>query len=205
MLAPQDKAGRYARAVGVADRDQVLVTSREQWRAWLCENADSSPGIWLVTYRSASGGPAPSYDDIVEEALCFGWIDSTLRVRDAETSMLLMTPRRPHSTWAATNRARIERLSAEGRMADRGLRVVETARANGSWQMLDSVERLEVPEDLAAALDAEPAARAPYDSYPPSQRKHVRWHVVSAKRPDTRARRIARLVADAAGGRRPGQ
>jgi uncharacterized protein YdeI (YjbR/CyaY-like superfamily) len=191
--------------VAVADREQVLVTSRAQWRSWLRDHADRSPGIWLVTYRAGSGRPAPTYDEVVEEALCFGWIDSTLRVRDEETAMLLMTPRRPRSTWAATNRARVERLIADGQMAERGLRVVEAARANGTWDMLDPVERLEVPEDLAAALDAQPTARSTYDAYPASVRKQVLWHVASAVRPATRARRISRVVADAAAGRRPGR
>ncbi len=190
--------------MGLDDREQVLVTSREQWRAWLAEHADSSPGIWLVTHEPATGRPAPSYDDVVEEALCFGWIDSTVRRRDAATSMQLMTPRKPRSTWAASNKGRVRRLIAEGRMTDRGLRAVELARANGSWELLDSVERLEVPEDLAAALDAQPPARDTFDAYPVSVRKQVLWHVASARRPETRARRIAGVVADAAAGRRPG-
>jgi uncharacterized protein YdeI (YjbR/CyaY-like superfamily) len=190
--------------VGLDDLEQVLVTDRAQLRAWFEANAATSPSIWLVTYRSRTGRPAPSYDDIVEEALCFGWIDSTLRTRDAETSMLLLSSRKPRSTWAATNKVRVARLIRDGLMTECGLRAIEVAKANGSWEQLDPVERLEVPEDLAEALAAEPGARATFDAYPPSVRKQVLWHVVSAKRAPTRATRIAKVVADAARGRRPG-
>ena len=188
--------------MGVDDYEQVLVTSRAQWRDWLTVNADTSPGVWLITYKRATGKPAPSYEDIVEECLCFGWIDSTVRPRDDETALQLLTPRKPNSTWAATNKARLERLTAAGLMTERGLRVVEAAKANGSWSALDAVERLEVPDDLATALDAVPAARTYFDAMPPSAVKMHLWHVVSAKRSETRAARIERVVANAAEGRR---
>ena len=188
--------------MGVDDLEQVLVTSRHEWREWLAANADTSPGIWLVTYKRASGMPSPSYDDIVEECLCFGWIDSTVRPRDQETAMQLVTPRKPRSTWSATNKARLEHLIPAGLVTERGQRVIELAKANGSWEALDSVERLEVPEDLAAALDADPGAREFFDGMPPGVRKQNLWFVVSAKRPETRAARVAKIVAAAAEGRR---
>lgn len=188
--------------MGLADLEQVMVTTRAQWRAWLTGNAGTSPGIWLVTYKRASGMPAPTYDDVVEEALCFGWIDSTARGRDEVTAMQLLTPRKPRSTWSAANKARLEVLLPSGLMTERGLRAIETARANGSWQALDLVERLEVPGDLAGALDSTPGARAAWDGFPPGARKQMLWHVVSAKRADTRATRVARIVAAAAEDRR---
>ena len=188
--------------MGIDDYEQVLVTSRSEWRDWLAENADIAPGAWVVTYKRATGKPAPSYDDIVEECLCFGWIDSTVRPGNEQTAMQLVTPRKPTSTWAATNKARLERLLASGQVTERGLRIIEAAKANGSWTALDAVERLEVPDDLAAALDARPPAGANFDAFPPSARKQLLWFVVSAKRPETRATRIARVVADAAEGRR---
>jgi uncharacterized protein YdeI (YjbR/CyaY-like superfamily) len=180
--------------VGIDDLEQVLVTSRAELRAWFEANADTSASIWLVTYRSATDKPAPTYDDIVEEALCFGWIDSTLRIRDDETRMLLLSSRKPRSTWAATNKARVERLISSGLMTERGLRAIEVARRNGSWELLDSVDRLEVPDDLAEALAAA-GAREAFDALSASARKLHLWQVVSAKRPDTRARRIAGIVA----------
>lgn len=196
--------GRGPTLSGMAldDREQLLVTSRPELRAWLEANADTSPGIWLVTYKRGSGLPAPSYEDIVEEALCFGWIDATLRTRDEHSSMLMLSPRKPRSTWAATNKARVERLIASGRMTGQGLRAIEIAKANGSWSMLDSVDRLEVPDDLAAALAARPPARVNFDGFPPSARKQALWFVVSARRPQTRAARIEKVVAAAAEGRR---
>ena len=190
------------RSMGVNDYEQVLVTSRAQWREWLTANADTSPGVWLVTYKRGSGQPAPTYDDVVEECLCFGWIDSTGRPRDESTGMQLVTPRKPRSTWAATNKVRIERLLEAGLMTERGLRVIAAAKANGSWTSLDAVERMEVPDDLAAGLEERPPARANFDAFPPSARKQVLWYVISAKRPETRAARIARVVAAAAEGRR---
>lgn len=188
--------------MGVADYEQVLVTSRAQWREWLAANADTSPGIWLVTHKRATGLPAPSYDEVVEEALCFGWVDSTVRPRDELTGMQLVTPRRPQSTWAASNKERVARLSAAGLMTERGLRAVEVAQRNGSWTALDAVERMEVPPDLAAALAADPAAAATFAALPPSAVRQHLWWVVSAKRPQTRARRIEAVVAAAHDGRR---
>lgn len=174
--------------------EQVLVTSRAELRTWLESNADRDVGIWLVTYRTVTGRPAPSYDDIVEEALCFGWIDSTIRKLDDERTALLFTPRKPTSTWAASNKRRLERLIPAGLMTERGLRAIEVAKANGSWQILDSVEALEVPADLADALSAA-GQRERWDATTPGVRKQHLWQVISAKRPETRTRRIAAVVA----------
>ena len=188
--------------MGLDDYEQVLVSSRAEWREWLEANADTSPGIWLVMPRRGNDDPAPTYDEVVEEALCFGWIDSTVRTRDERVALQLLTPRKPSSTWSASNKERLARLIAAGLMTERGLRVVEAAKANGSWEILDSVERLEVPDDLAVALDADPAARAYFDGLPPGVRKQNLFFVISAKRPETRAARIAKIVTAAREGRR---
>ena len=188
--------------MGLNDLEQVHVTSRAELRAWLTANAAESPSIWLVTYRPSTGRPRPSYDDIVEECLCFGWIDSTVRTRDDQTAMQLISSRKANSTWSAVNKRRLEHLVPAGMMTDRGLRAIEVAKANGSWEILDSVERLEVPEDLAAALDAQPVARSFFEAMPPGARKRHLWHVVSAKRPATRTARIDSIVTSAAEGRR---
>jgi uncharacterized protein YdeI (YjbR/CyaY-like superfamily) len=179
--------------MGLPDYEHVQVTSRAELRAWLHANADRDVGIWLVTYRSGTGLPSPSYDDIVEEALCFGWIDSTIRTLDTERNALLLTPRKPTSTWAATNKRRLERLLPSGLMTERGLRAIEVAKANGSWSILDSVEALEVPADLAEALD-QAGVRPAWDATSPGRRKQYLWQVASAKRSETRARRIASIV-----------
>ena len=188
--------------MGLNDYEQVLVSSRAEWREWLEANADTSPGIWLVMPRRGNDDPAPTYDEVVEEALCFGWIDSTVRTRDERFALQLLTPRKPSSTWSASNKERLARLIPAGLMTERGLRVVDAAKANGSWEILDSVERLEVPDDLAAALDADPAARAYFDGMPPGVRKQNLYFVISARRPGTRAARIAKIVTAAREGRR---
>lgn len=180
------------------DRPRFHPETREEWRSWLAEHHATAPGVWLVSWKRSTGRASLPYEDVIEEALCFGWVDSTARTLDGERSMLLMAPRRPTSTWARTNKERVERLLASGLMRPAGIAAVETAKANGSWTVLDSVEALEVPDDLAAALDAEPGARAAYEGFSPSNRKAILWWVKSAKRPETRQRRIgetARLAA----------
>jgi uncharacterized protein YdeI (YjbR/CyaY-like superfamily) len=174
--------------------------SREQWRAWLADHHDTERGTWLVSWKQATGRPSLPYEAVIEEALCFGWVDSTARTLDSERSMMLMTPRKPTSTWARTNKDRVERLLAAGLMQPAGIAAVEAAKANGSWTVLDSVDALEVPDDLAAALHAEPGARAAYEGFSPSNRKMILWWVKSAKRPETRERRIAETARLAAQG-----
>lgn len=180
--------------MGLADYERVLVTSRAELRAWLEANQDRPEGVWLVTYTRGSGRPAPSYDEIVSEALCFGWIDSTVRKRDQDSNELLLTPRRPTSSWSASNKKRLVSLLAAGSVAPRGLAAIETAKANGSWSLLDSVERLEVPADLASALAEVPGARTAFDGFSASSRKNLLGWVVSAKRESTRAARIAEIA-----------
>lgn len=187
--------------MGMDEYEQVLVTSRQELRDWLAANAGRTEGIWLVTYKASSGKPSPSYDDIVAEALCFGWIDSTVRRRDEESAMQLLTPRKPTSTWSSLNKRRVAELIEAGLMTERGLRSVEVAKENGSWSIYDPVERLEVPEDLAEALAAK-GARTTWDGFPAGARKQMLWWLVSAKRPATRQRRVDAIIEAAADGRR---
>jgi uncharacterized protein YdeI (YjbR/CyaY-like superfamily) len=173
------------------------------WRLWLAANHASARGCWVASWRTASGRAPVPYADLVEEALCWGWIDSTANRLDDDRGLQMMTPRKPKSTWTRLNRRRVAELEAQGRMTDAGRRVVEVAKANGWWTILDPVEDLIVPDDLADALDADPAARAGWEALPPSARKYQLFQIVSAAGADTRARRIARIAADAADGRRP--
>lgn len=161
------------------------------WRAWLADNHARPEGVWLITYRPATGKTPFSYEQAVEEALCFGWIDGQANKLDDERTMLWFAPRRPGSGWARTNKARIERLIADGRMTPAGLSKIEAAQADGSWTLLDSVERLEVPDDLAAEFDKYPDARAHFDAFPPSARRMALAWIATAKRPETRAKRVA--------------
>lgn len=176
------------------EAERVQPAGRDEWRAWLAEHHARSPGVWVVTYKASSGRDRLTYEDLVAELLCFGWVDGTLRRLDDDRTMLYVAPRRRGSTWAKSNKERVARLTAEGLMTQAGRAVVEAAQADGSWSALDSVEALEEPADLRAALDADPAARAGYDGLPPSAKKQVLWSVVSAKRPETRARRVLSVV-----------
>jgi uncharacterized protein YdeI (YjbR/CyaY-like superfamily) len=172
------------------------------WRAWLAANHDTARGVWVASWRKASGRAPVPYPELVEEAICFGWIDSTVGILDDERALQLMTPRKPKSGWTRLNRRRAAALEEQGRMADAGRRAVEVARANGWWTIYDAVEDLAEPEDLAGALDASPAARTAWDAFPPSARKQMLWWVVSAAKAETRASRIGKIVAEAEQGRR---
>ena len=172
------------------------------WRAWLQVNCDTSRGVWVASWRTASGRDGVAYADLVEEAICFGWIDSTVNVLDDERGLQLMTPRKPRSGWTRLNRRRVAELEAQGRMTDAGRRAVEVARANGWWTIYDAVEDLVEPDDLTGALDACPPARTAWDGFPPSARKQMLWSIVSARKPETRANRIGKIVSEAASGRR---
>jgi uncharacterized protein YdeI (YjbR/CyaY-like superfamily) len=180
------------------DAPLVHADDRATWRAWLEANHTASRGAWLVTWRPRTGHAYLEYEAAVEEALCFGWVDSTGGHFDDDRGKLYFAPRKPRSGWAATNKARVERLIADGRMASAGLAAIERAKANGSWELLDSVERLEVPEDLTAALDRLPPAAANFAAFPPSARKMMLGWVALARRPETRATRITQIAEAAA-------
>jgi uncharacterized protein YdeI (YjbR/CyaY-like superfamily) len=179
------------------DAPRVHADDRATWRAWLEANHAMVKSAWLVTWRASTGRGSLDYEAAVEEALCFGWVDSTGGRLDDERGKLYFAARKPRSGWAATNKARIERLIADGRMAPAGLAAIERAKANGSWEILDSVERLEVPDDLAAALDANKAT-ANFAAFPPGARKQLLAWVAVAQRPETRATRVRQVAESAA-------
>lgn len=175
--------------------------SRGAWRAWLAAHHERERGVWLCTWRD-SARPACPYPEAVEEAICFGWIDSTTAVFDPDRRLQMMTPRKPKSPWTRLNRRRAEEMEQAGLMTDAGRRAIAAAQRTGYWTIADAVEDLIEPPELAAALDAEPEARRHWDRFPPSARKMMLWRVVQAARPETRARRVADIVAKAAVGER---
>ncbi|MET1042630.1 MAG: YdeI/OmpD-associated family protein [Microbacteriaceae bacterium] len=183
--------------------EQFHPESVAAWRQWLEANHAQSPGVWVVSWRGATGRRAVAYDDLVLEALAFGWVDGQARPLDDDRSMLWFTQRKPGSGWARTNKERIAQLEREGRMSPAGEHAVELARENGSWTLLDDAENLTESAELSAALDAVPAARANWDAFPASVRKFAISWVAFAKKPETRARRIADIVDKASRGERP--
>jgi uncharacterized protein YdeI (YjbR/CyaY-like superfamily) len=188
--------------VSQADAPRVHVETIEQWREWLAQHHLSGTGVWVVMWRTTTGRPAPPYEQLIVEALRVGWIDSTAKKLDDDRTMLYFACRRPGSGWARTNKQRIARLEAEGAMLPPGQAVVDQARADGSWTLLDSVEDLTVPDDLAAALARDQAAQVHWDGFPPSARKQILWWIAQAKRPATRAARIEQTVGLASRGER---
>lgn len=185
------------------DGEKVAAADLAAWSRWLDENHRTSTGAWLLRGRGADAGRYIGYEDAVCEALCFGWIDGPVRIFDDVSSGLWFAPRRATSGWAATNKARIARLEAAGRLRPAGRLAIDVARANGSWAMLDGPEAGVEPPDLTSALAAVPAARANWDLFPPSSRKFGLTQIATAVRPETRAKRIAKIVSDAAENRRP--
>ena len=183
-------------------RRYVQPTTRAQWRAWLVRHQDDGAGAWMVSWKKGTGRPAVPYVEAVEEALCVGWVDSTSGRLDEERGMLWFAPRKRGSGWARTNKERVARLEADGLLLPRGLEVVATAKADGSWSLLDDVENLVEPDDLRAALDADTAARAAFDSFPKSARRMILEWIRQAKRSETRATRVATTVSEAHEGRR---
>jgi uncharacterized protein YdeI (YjbR/CyaY-like superfamily) len=182
----------------VEDLDRFEATDRGMWRAWLESHHDTASGIWLVTWRKGSGRPILGYEDAVEEALAFGWIDSKGGKVDDRRTRLLFTPRKVGSGWSRPNQERIARLEATGLMAPSGQAVVDRARADGSYHRLDDVEDLVVPDDLAAAVVRNAPARANWDEFPRSVRRNILEWILNAKRDETRAKRIdetARMAA----------
>ena len=185
--------------MGRDDAPWVHAETVEEWRDWLLAHHATETGAWLVSWKSPTGRPSVRYELAVEEALCVGWIDSSGRTIDDERHALWFTRRKAGSGWARTNKERILRLEAEGRMTDAGRALIDAAKADGSWTLLDDVENLIVPDDLAAAFARYPGSRAYFDAFPPSARRALLEWIVQAKRETTRAARleeIARLASE---------
>lgn len=174
--------------------NSVECRTRAEWRAWLASNHAISTGVWLIYFKKNSGEPQLPYAEQVEEALCFGWVDSKPNKLDDKRTMLYFAPRKPGSGWAKTNKERVKRLVAAGLMTPAGQAKIDAAKKDGSWTKLDAVERMEMPPDLAAALAANPKAKGHFDAFPPGVRKGIFQWIVTAKRPETRAKRVAETV-----------
>jgi uncharacterized protein YdeI (YjbR/CyaY-like superfamily) len=168
--------------------------TRAAWREWLKENHTRAEGVWLISYKKASGKPPLGYEVSVEEALCYGWIDSKGNKLDEERTMLWFAPRKPKTGWSRPNKERVERLTAAGLMAPAGLAKVEAAKQDGSWNALDGVEALEIPDDLAQAFAENDTAWKYFEAFPRSVKRGILEWIAIAKKPETRAKRIEETV-----------
>lgn len=165
------------------------------WEAWLVAHADA-PGLWLKIAKKDQGVVSVSYPEALDVALCHGWIDGLKRSCDAQYFLQRFTPRRPRSVWSKINIGKVEALIAAGRMRAGGMREVEAAQADGRWQAAyDSARNIEVPDDLAAAFKKNAKARKFFEQIDRTNRYAVLWRIQTAKKPETRAARIEKLVA----------
>lgn len=177
------------------DGKEVLIPlSRNDWREWLMSQGDRREGLWIIYRKKSSSLDGPVYDDLVEEALCFGWIDSRVRRVDDDRVMQWFSPRRKGGLWSAVNKQRIQQLVAAGRMTEVGQAAIDRAKADGSWSQHDEVDALLVPPDLRTAFGAAPDAMTVYEALSDSAKRQYLWWIHSAKRPATRADRIEETI-----------
>jgi len=187
------------------DAPQVAVESQQDLRTWLTQNAGQGSGAWIVTFKKSVTDRYVALSEVVDEALCFGWIDSLPRAKDADRTMLYISPRKPGSNWSRVNKDKVARLVAAGRMTEQGRAVIDRSMEDGSWSALDDVENLVIPPDLQAAFDAVPDAQSNWDTFPRSVKRGALETVLNAKRAPTRAAKIATIVECSARNERPFQ
>lgn len=180
--------------------EQFYPKTRKQWRKWLMKNHKVKDAVWVVFYNKKSTNTSISWSDAVDEALCFGWIDSVKKSLDTEASIQFFSKRKSKSTWSKINKEKVEKLIESGHMTEAGLAIIEIAKQNGSWNILDDVENLIVPDDLLKALKAKKNAEDYFHSLSKSVRKSMLQWLVLAKRPETRKSRI-KIIAEHAGKR----
>jgi uncharacterized protein YdeI (YjbR/CyaY-like superfamily) len=202
---PRPRVLWQAREMAISELPVLCVPDAGAWRAWLTEHHAQPDGVWLVLAKKGTTEPTSlRYDDALEEALCFGWIDGQVQGGDGGVYRQRFTPRRARSPWSKRNVDRVQRLVEAGRIHPAGLAEVERAKADGRWDAAYAgPATIEVPADLAAALAAEPAAQAMFEVLTSQNRYAVLYRITSAKRPETRARRLEQFVAMLARGESP--
>ncbi|MGX5817065.1 YdeI/OmpD-associated family protein [Chitinophaga lutea] len=179
--------------------------SRQAWRQWLKKHHRTEQSVWLTMYKKETGKPSMEWSDAVDEALCFGWIDSTRKSIGDGAFIQFFTRRKPGSNWSKINKDKVERLIAEGLMMKAGLDAIEIAKQNGSWSRLDQVEEGIIPKDLEKAFKAHPGSKKYFMGLSKSVRKMMLGWIAMAKRPETREKRILEIVVAAGEGRKPKQ
>jgi uncharacterized protein YdeI (YjbR/CyaY-like superfamily) len=181
------------------DAERVEPTTVEEWSVWLRSHHTQPSGVWLVSPRKAVDR-AFSYEEAVLEALRYGWVDSTVKPVDEHRSMMWFAPRRKGSMWTRINKGRVARLEEAGLMEPAGAAAVAVAKQTGTWTLMDAVEDRVVPDDLSAAFDLHPGSREHWESWSPSAQKMILTWIVLAKKPETRAARVATTAEKAARG-----
>jgi uncharacterized protein YdeI (YjbR/CyaY-like superfamily) len=190
-----DKFASHEENMAKAEK-QVHFTNRDDWRSWLAENHGTEKEIWLIHYKKHTGKPTIAYEEAVEEALCFGWIDGVLRRLDEDRYVLRYSPRKNKSIWAESNKERAERMIKQGRMTEAGLAKIREAKKNGEWdKAISTQDGPVIPPDLKETLAGNRKAMKNFDNFAPSRQKQLIWWVTSAKRDETRQRRIEETVS----------
>ena len=179
--------------------------SQQDWRNWLHENHDQKQSVWLIYYKKSASKTTIDWSQAVDEALCFGWIDSTRKNIDNDTFTQFFCKRKPGSTWSKVNKAKIERLTAEGLMTSAGLQCIIAAKQDGSWTIADDVEELIIPQDLEQEFEAHPGSKDFFLSINKSSRKMILHWLASAKQQKTRQNRINQIAENAASKQKPPQ
>ncbi|MEM0997499.1 MAG: YdeI/OmpD-associated family protein [Bacteroidota bacterium] len=173
------------------DKSQAIeVRNLAAWREWLAAHHDREKNVWLIIYHKKSGVPTVYYDEAVDEAMCWGWVDSKINKRDGQSYFQYFARRNPKSNWSRVNKEKVARMEAEGRMQEAGRKLVRWAQANGTWTALDDVENLVIPPDLQAEFAARPPALEHWESFPRSVKRGILEWILNAKRPATRHKRI---------------
>ena len=171
-------------------QNYYVAKTRKGWRTWLAKNHEQTSGVWLITYKKSSGQPHLAYAAAVEEALCFGWIDSLPRKLDEQRTMLYFAPRKAGSGWSALNKQRIENLQEQGLLTPAGIAKIEAAKKDGSWSKLDEVEMLAIPDDLRLEMEKYLNATQYFEAFPKSAKRGILEWISNAKRPETRRKRV---------------
>jgi len=183
--------------MAVLKTNTYYAKDRKAWRKWLEKNHLVSDGVWLIYFKKDSGKTRVDYADAVEEALCFGWIDSTLNAIDEHSYMQLFTPRKPRSGWSKLNKERVEALIAQGLMMPAGYEKIELGKKHGTWHKLDHIESFTLPAELEKAFKENKKAKAFFDMLSNTNRKYILYYINGAKREDTRSKRISEIIAAA--------
>lgn len=191
--------------MSINEIEKYYPENKQQWRKWLIKNHIKKEAVWLILYKKNVGKPTITWSDAVDEALCFGWIDSVKKVLDSERSVQFFSKRKAKSTWSKINKEKVQKLIAHGLMSEAGFKCIEIAKGNGSWEILDSVEELIIPNDLEMELKARKNAMDFFVSLSKSVRKAMLQWIVLARMPETRQRRIIDIASLAAKKQKPKQ